>query len=64
MKYLKNDTTENLSIDQHKAIIECEELLTKTFKRRVFAVFLNRDQRDASILSSVSFNFDQYEVRP
>lgn len=64
MRFLNNQTTEDITNEQHKAILECERLLKEAFRKRIHAVYMNRTPNDASSCSGISFIFDAFEVRP
>lgn len=63
MKELKNNVLRDITFEEHKAILEAAELLQKAFKRKIYATFLNADNKAADEVFSINFTFDNVNVR-
>jgi hypothetical protein len=58
MRNFINKTFRNLSPDEHRAILECEEILNKAFKKKVFTVVINPNNANKDDVFGVAFGFD------
>lgn len=61
MKQLLNNTTRHLSAEEWQAVMQCEQILTKAFKRKVWQATINPDKNNADDIFGVMFNFDKWE---
>lgn len=62
MKNMYNNTIEYLSSEQHKAIIESEELIEKAFKRKIHKIYINNPtKQQTGTIGGVNFEFGEKE---
>lgn len=61
MKELNNKTLRDISYEEHKALLEACNILEKGFKKRVYAVNINPNERQRDDVFGISISFDQFE---
>jgi hypothetical protein len=64
MRELNNNTKRDLSAKEHRGIVRAAEILSRAFKRKVFASNVNAMQENPGEIWGIAFSFDLTEVPP
>lgn len=62
MRDFKNLSARNLEMEEHRALLDCVDILEKAFKKKIHSCQINPNKENQTDIWGISFAFDLWGV--